>query len=96
MISSTSPAIFEATLTKPHVFGDEEGVFFESFEQDECDIAIGGYVALVHDNHLFTLRQKRSAWSAVQTQRRQTKLAHGVQGEVFDVAVDLGKSGLIT
>jgi dTDP-4-dehydrorhamnose 3,5-epimerase len=78
-------------IIEPKVFGDARGFFFESFNQARFDEAIGQKVNFVQDNH------SRSAKGVLrglhyQIQKPQGKLVRVVQGEVFDVAVDLRKS----
>ena len=87
----TPLAIPEVVLIEPNVFGDERGFFFESFNQARFEAAIGRSVQFVQDNH------SRSAKNVLrglhyQIQQPQGKLVRVVQGEVFDVAVDLRKS----
>ena len=81
----------EVCLIEPKVFGDERGFFFESFNQRQFNEAIGREVIFVQDNH------SRSAKNVLrglhyQIVRPQGKLVRVVQGEVFDVAVDIRKS----
>ena len=83
-------AIPDVILIEPKVFGDERGFFFESFNQAQFEQAIGKSVQFVQDNH------SRSAKHVLrglhyQIQQPQGKLVRVVQGEVFDVAVDLRK-----
>lgn len=78
-------------MIEPKVFGDERGFFFESFNQAKFDAAIGRQVHFVQDNH------SKSAKNVLrglhyQIQQAQGKLVRVVEGEVFDVAVDLRKS----
>jgi len=78
-------------VIEPKVFGDERGFFFESFNQAKFDAAIGRQVHFVQDNH------SKSAKNVLrglhyQIQQAQGKLVRVVEGEVFDVAVDLRKS----
>ncbi len=83
-------AIPDVILIEPKVFGDERGFFFESFNQAQFEQTIGKPVQFVQDNH------SRSAKNVLrglhfQIQQPQGKLVRVVQGEVFDVAVDLRK-----
>jgi len=87
----TSTAISDVLIIEPKVFGDERGFFFESFNQAKFEAAIGRKVNFVQDNH------SRSAKNVLrglhyQIQQPQGKLVRVVQGEVFDVAVDIRKS----
>jgi dTDP-4-dehydrorhamnose 3,5-epimerase len=84
-------AIPDVLIIEPKVFGDERGFFFESFNQANFETAINRQVNFVQDNH------SRSAKNVLrglhyQIQQPQGKLVRVVQGEVFDVAVDIRKS----
>lgn len=90
-MQSTKLAIPDVVLIEPKVFGDERGFFFESFNQKAFNQATGQDVHFVQDNH------SRSAKGVLrglhyQIKQPQGKLVRVVQGEVFDVAVDLRKS----
>ncbi|WP_018604619.1 dTDP-4-dehydrorhamnose 3,5-epimerase [Uliginosibacterium gangwonense] len=90
-MKATPLAIPDVILVEPKVFGDDRGYFFESFNQAKFEDAIGKSVQFVQDNH------SRSAKHVLrglhyQIQQPQGKLVRVVQGEVFDVAVDLRKS----
>ena len=91
MIKHTSLAIPEVILIEPHVFGDERGFFFESFNQMQFQNAVGRKVQFVQDNHSRSLKNVLRGLH-YQIQQPQGKLVRVVQGEVFDVAVDLRKS----
>lgn len=87
-MKATPLAIPDVILLEPKVFGDERGFFFESFNQARFEAAIGRHVAFVQDNH------SRSAKNVLrglhyQIGQPQGKLVRVVQGEVFDVAVDI-------
>lgn len=89
-MKATPLTIPDVILIEPKVFGDERGFFFESFNQVQFEQAIGKSVQFVQDNH------SRSAKHVLrglhyQIQQPQGKLVRVVQGEVFDVAVDLRK-----
>lgn len=90
-MKATPLAIPDVILIEPKVFGDERGFFFESFNQAQFEQAIGKPMQFVQDNH------SRSAKHVLrglhyQIQQPQGKLVRVVQGEVFDVAVDLRKN----
>lgn len=87
----TRLAIPEVCLIEPKVFGDKRGFFLESFHQHRFNEAIGQEVIFVQDNH------SKSAHTVLrglhyQIKQPQGKLVRVVQGEVFDVAVDLRRS----
>lgn len=84
-------AIPEVIVLEPKVFGDDRGFFFESFNAKAFAEATGLKRDFVQDNH------SKSAKNVLrglhyQIQQPQGKLVRVVQGEVFDVAVDLRKS----
>ena len=87
----TPTAIADVLILEPKVFGDARGVFYESFNARDFAQATGLDVHFVQDNH------SKSAQGVLrglhyQIQHPQGKLVRVVQGEVFDVAVDLRKS----
>jgi dTDP-4-dehydrorhamnose 3,5-epimerase len=90
-MSATSLSIPEVILFEPKVFGDERGFFFESFNQARFEAAVGKSVQFVQDNHS---KSSKGVLRGLhyQVQQPQGKLVRVVQGEVFDVAVDLRKS----
>lgn len=90
-MKATPLAIPDVVLIEPKVFGDERGFFFESFNQAQFEQAIGKSVQFVQDNHS---RSARNVLRGLhyQIQQPQGKLVRVVQGEVFDVAVDLRKN----
>ena len=81
----------EVLILEPKVFGDERGFFMESFNQRVWEEATGLKTRFVQDNH------SRSTQGVLrglhyQIKQPQGKLVRVVQGEVFDVAVDLRRS----
>ena len=74
-------------LVTPQVFGDERGFFMETYNRDKAiDLGLPG--EFVQDNHskssygvLRGLHYQNPTW--------QGKLVRVVQGEIFDVAVDI-------
>jgi dTDP-4-dehydrorhamnose 3,5-epimerase len=84
-------AIPDVVILEPKVFGDDRGFFYESFNQKAFQEATGLNVDFVQDNH------SKSAKNVLrglhyQIKQPQGKLVRVVQGEVFDVAVDIRKS----
>ena len=87
----TPTAIPEVLIIEPKVFGDDRGFFFESFNAKAFEQATGFKRDFVQDNH------SKSAQNVLrglhyQIKQPQGKLVRVVQGEVFDVAVDIRKS----
>ena len=85
--------ISDVFIIEPKVFGDSRGFFFESFNQNDFNEAIGKQVNFVQDNHS---RSSKGVLRGIhyQIQQPQGKLVRVVSGAVFDVAVDLRKSSL--
>jgi len=86
----TPTAIPDVLILEPKIFGDDRGFFFESFNARAFEQATGLKRDFVQDNH------SKSAKNVLrglhyQIQNPQGKLVRVVQGEVFDVAVDLRK-----
>ena len=74
-------------LVTPKVFGDDRGFFMETYNQDKA-LELGLPSQFVQDNHsksnkgvLRGLHYQNPKW--------QGKLVRVVQGEIFDVAVDV-------
>lgn len=88
----TPLAISEVKLIEPHVFGDDRGFFFESFNQAKFEDAIGHSVAFVQDNHSRSVKNVLRGLHYQLQPKAQGKLVRVVQGEVFDVAVDIRES----
>jgi dTDP-4-dehydrorhamnose 3,5-epimerase len=87
----TRLAIPEVIVFEPKVFGDERGFFFESFNQRSFNDAVDSNVNFVQDNHSRSVKNVLRGLH-YQIQQPQGKLVRVVQGEVFDVAVDIRKN----
>jgi dTDP-4-dehydrorhamnose 3,5-epimerase len=87
----TPMAIPEVLALEPKVFGDARGFFFESFNARDFAEVTGLNVNFVQDNHS---KSGKGVLRGLhyQIQHPQGKLVRVVQGEVFDVAVDMRKS----
>ena len=83
-----SPTIRAVYVVEPKVFGDERGFFFESFNKKAFLAATGLAVDFVQDNHSRSVRHVLRGLH-YQIRQSQGKLVRVVQGEVFDVAVDI-------
>lgn len=90
-MKATKQAIPEVILFEPQVFGDNRGFFLESFNQRVFDEVVGRPVTFVQDNHSRSVKGVLRGMH-YQIQQPQGKLVRVVQGEVFDVAVDMRKS----
>lgn len=90
-MKATPLSIPDVVLFEPTVFGDDRGFFFESFNQAKFEAAIGRQVNFVQDNHSRSVKNVLRGLH-YQIQQPQGKLVRVVQGEVFDVAVDIRRS----
>jgi dTDP-4-dehydrorhamnose 3,5-epimerase len=78
-------------VLEPRVFEDQRGFFFESYNARDFAEKTGINTPFVQDNHT------RSAMNVLrglhyQIKQPQGKLVRAIEGEVFDVVVDLRKS----
>jgi dTDP-4-dehydrorhamnose 3,5-epimerase len=88
----TPLAIPDVLLIEPQVFGDDRGFFFESFNQNQFEEATGLKINFVQDNHSKSLKGVLRGLHYQLPPKSQGKLVRVIQGEVFDVAVDLRQS----
>lgn len=86
----TATSIADVLLIEPRVFGDARGFFYESFSQRAFTQATGVTLPFVQVNHSKSARGVLRGLH-YQAQNPQGKLVRVVQGEVFDVAVDIRK-----
>ncbi len=86
----TPTALPEVLLIEPRVFRDERGFFLESYNARTYAEA-GLPAQFVQDNHS---RSQRGTLRGLHAQARQPqgKLVRVINGEVFDVAVDVRRS----
>ena len=75
---------------EPEVFGDERGFFFESYNKKALE-KVGITAEFVQDNHSRSVRNVLRGLH-YQIKQPQGKLVRVIQGEVFDVAVDIRRS----
>ena len=76
-------------IIEPQLFGDNRGYFFETYKKKEFDEA-GLIYNFVQDNQS---KSKKGVLRGLHFQKKypQAKLVRVLEGEVFDVAVDLRK-----
>ncbi len=82
----------DVLLIEPQVFDDERGFFFESFNQERFEKAVGKKINFVQDNHSRSVKGVLRGLHYQLPPKAQGKLVRVTQGEVFDVAVDLRQS----
>jgi dTDP-4-dehydrorhamnose 3,5-epimerase len=88
----TPLTIPDVLLIEPEVFGDDRGFFFESFNQKKFEEVIGYKINFVQDNHSKSSKGVLRGLHYQLPPKAQGKLVRVIQGEVFDVVVDLRKS----
>jgi dTDP-4-dehydrorhamnose 3,5-epimerase len=88
----TPLAISDVLLIEPEIFGDDRGFFFESFNQNKFEEATGHKINFVQDNHSKSSKGVLRGLHYQLPPKAQGKLVRVIQGEVFDVAVDLRQS----
>ncbi len=83
----------DVMLLEPDVFGDDRGFFYESFNQKIFNQCTGLNHQFVQDNHS---RSSKNILRGLhyQIEQPQGKLVRVVQGEVFDVVVDIRKKSV--
>lgn len=87
-MKATPLRIPDVLLLEPRVFEDERGFFYESYNQQAFDEAVGHPVTFVQDNHSRSVKGTLRGLH-YQIRQPQGKLVRVTRGEVFDVAVDL-------
>lgn len=83
----TRTEISEVVIIEPQVFRDERGFFLESYNRQKYREA-GIELEFVQDNHSRSQRGTIRGLHA-QISRPQGKLIRVIEGEIFDVAVDV-------
>jgi len=72
---------------QPKIFGDERGYFFESWSKRDYEEA-GINLPFVQDNQSFSFKGTLRGLH-FQKKNPQGKLVRAIEGEVFDIAVDI-------
>lgn len=90
-MKTTQLVIPDVVLIEPKVFADERGFFYESFNHKQFEEATEQKISFVQDNHSRSVKGVLRGLHYQITQP-QGKLVRVVQGEVFDVVVDIRKS----
>lgn len=84
----TSLEIPEVKLIKPTVFKDKRGFFVETYNQDRYK-EHGISEKFVQDNHSFSTKNILRGLHFQKAPKAQVKLVQVIEGEIFDVAVDI-------
>tara|TARA_R110002049_G_scaffold184053_2_gene352149 strand:+ start:798 stop:1343 length:546 start_codon:yes stop_codon:yes gene_type:complete len=78
-------------ILEPAVFKDDRGYFFESFNANNFNQAIGQKIDFVQDNQSYSSKGVIRAIHYQTGKYAQAKLVRVLSGKVLDVAVDLRK-----
>ena len=78
-------------LFEPKVFSDDRGFFFESFNQHNFEEIAGISPTFVQDNHSKSTKGVLRGLHYQLQPKAQGKLIRAIQGEIFDVVVDIRK-----
>ena len=92
LISNKGNIIKEVFILKPRVFEDDRGFFYESWNQEIFNDAVGEEVKFLQDNHSSSNIGVLRGLHYQVGPKPQGKLVRCVSGAVFDVAVDIRKS----
>ena len=79
-------------LITPQSFGDDRGWFFESWNQNNFNEAVGETVVFSQDNHSRSVRGVLRGLHYQLAPEPQAKLVRASIGSIFDVAVDIRRS----
>ena len=89
-MQATPLTIPDVVLLEPKVFGDQRGFFLESYSERTFQ-ELGLPTRFVQDNHSKSIRSVLRGLH-YQLGTPQGKLLRALQGEIFDVAVDMRRS----
>ena len=76
-------------VIEPKIYKDNRGYFYESFNLDKFNSALGLNVNFVQDNESFSIKGTLRGLHYQIGQHAQAKLVRVIQGKVLDVVVDL-------
>ena len=92
MIHFRKLKIPDLLIIEPQVFKDERGFFFESYNQKDFEETVGRNVTFVQDNHSESSQGVLRGLHYQNSPFEQAKLVRVIQGEIWDVAVDIRKN----
>lgn len=91
-MTSTRFEIEGLLLLEPDVFQDERGYFFESFNQNKFEVALGFKPEFVQDNESMSSKHVLRGLHFQEPPFEQAKLVRVIRGAVTDVCVDIRKN----
>lgn len=90
----TRLSIPDVMMIEPKIFGDQRGLFFESFNQRVFNDVTGTSCHFVQDNHSRSSRGVLRGLHYQSAPYAQGKLVRVVSGAVWDVAVDVRRTSV--
>lgn len=81
--------IKDLILITPHMYEDDRGFFYESFNAKKFADVVGKKINFIQDNHSFSHQNTLRGIHYQKKPYEQGKLVRVIDGEVYDVAVDL-------
>jgi len=88
----TSLEIPDIKIIQPNIFQDERGYFYESYNSKKLSDLLDKEIFFFQDNQSFSKKNVLRGLHFQLPPYAQGKLIRVLQGEIFDVAVDLRKS----
>ena len=89
MIHFRKLKIPDLLIIEPQVFKDGRGFFFESYNQKDFEETVGRDITFIQDNHSKSSQGVLRGLHYQSDPFEQAKLVRVIQGEVWDVAVDI-------
>ncbi|QEC78089.1 dTDP-4-dehydrorhamnose 3,5-epimerase [Mucilaginibacter ginsenosidivorax] len=84
------PTLLEGCIViTPRIFNDDRGYFFESYNEQNFNKALGYQANFVQDNQSYSTKGVLRGLHLQKGEHAQAKLVRVTKGEVLDVAVDL-------
>jgi len=88
-MKTTETKLKGCSIIEPAVFEDDRGYFFESFNTNKLNEAIGKNINFVQDNQSYSYRGVIRAIHYQKGEHAQAKLVRVLCGKVLDIAIDL-------
>ena len=79
-------------LLEPEIFSDNRGIFYESYKYLTFNEIIGKEITFVQDNHSYSKKSVLRGLHYQTEPHQQDKLVRVLNGEIFDVVVDIRKN----
>lgn len=86
--------ISDIVIIEPEIFEDKRGFFYESYNEKIFAKQLGFSPIFVQENHSKSKKRVLRGLHYQLPDRAQSKLVRVVQGEIYDVAVDLRRDSL--